>query len=243
MKLKTLKPVEAKLKLSSLPPIIVKTKGAWEKIDRGKPDECASCPFSPYSGGFVPDWVGTDPKAAILLPFPTKDDINYKTPFSGDMGNYILRTYFAPIGLSRENLIISYLLRCKPPWDKRMRKEKYPIGRTREVAETHCRIYDDRHGERGKLLPGGIRHFDPNIFLITFEPKDVFKVPSYFRQLNTDIRKLRMFINEGYRPLLLMGNEPAELFAPYIVGKGSSKTWRGHFFEDTYKFKGELNVI
>ena len=109
-------------KASLLPPIIVQTKKEWNQISSyGKPDECYSCPFSPFSGGFVPDWVGHNPRAAVLLPFPTKDDINYKTPFSGDMGNYIIRTYFSPIGLSRDDLIVSYLLRCKPPWDR-------PIG-------------------------------------------------------------------------------------------------------------------
>lgn len=231
---------EAPIK-SILPPLIVRTNKPWASSGLGgKPDECFSCPFNRYSSGFVGDWVGRNPKAAVLLPFPTKDDVLYKSPFSGDMGNYILRTYFRPIGLAKDDLIISYLLRCKPPWDKAKRKERYPTGKTRETAEIACRIYDSRHGEAGLLVPGGIREFDPNIFLITFEPKDVFKVPSYFRQLGADMRKLRYFVNEGYRPLLLMGNEPAELFAPYIIGKGSSKTWRGHFQESEYKFKGNL---
>lgn len=217
---------------TTLPPLIVGTRKPWASPGIGKkPNDCNVCPFSYTSVGFVPDWVGNDVRAAVILPVPTKDDINARVPFSGDMGSYVLRTYFSPIGLSKENLIISYLLRCKPPWNAAKRKEAYPTGRTRELAEERCRRYDNQHGLRGELTPGGLKDFNPNIFLITFEPKEVFQVPSYYRQLQRDMQKLRYFINEGYRPLLLMGNEPAEYYAPYIVGHGSSKFWRGHFEE------------
>jgi len=199
--------------------------------------ECGTCKFNPYSFGFVPDFKGADVKLAVMFPYPEKDDANQNEAAQSDMGKYILKNYVYKAGFKRENLFITYLLRCVPKWNKKLRRPEYPTGRTREVAEVSCRIFDSSHGERGKLVAGGLRDFNPNICLITFNPRDVFKVPAYHRQLLIDFKKAHALVGKGYRPIVLCGNEPAEVFAPYIKGKGSAKAWRGHFSEMDYKFR------
>ncbi len=113
----------------------------------------------------------------------------------------------------------------------------YPTGKTREKCEVTCRVYDNRHGVRGKLTPGGLIDFDPNIFLITFSPKDCMKIGAYYRQIKNDLHKVMEFIDKGLRPMVCFGNEPAELMFPHIVGHGSVKAWHGHFKEMDYKWK------
>lgn len=224
-----------------LPRILVASRAPWASSGIGcKPIECDTCTFSPYSYGFVPDHYGEDAKLAIMLPYPDKEDANERSSLSSGMGAYISRRYLNPLGFTKKTLLISYVLRCVPKWNKRMRKPGYPTGRTRANAEVSCRIYDDRHGVNGELSPGGLRKFDPNIFLITFNPRDSIKVPAYHRQLQCDFAKAKRFVEQGYRPLVLCGGEAAELIFPFVQGKGSAKGWRGHFSEQEYKFNNQL---
>jgi hypothetical protein len=221
--------------MPSLAPIVIKSSKPWASGGIvAKPPECHTCPWAnpKYGGiGFCPDTIGPDPKVALLFPAPSKDDVNAYRGLSGDMGHYIIRHYLEPVGFRRDNLLISNVLRCALPWDKTKKRERYPTGVTREKAEVACRIFDNRHGGNGAMLPGGIKDWEPNIALITFSPKEVFKVPAYHRQLLRDMEKVRKFVDAGYRPVVLFGNEPAEQYAPYIKGQGGAKTWRGHFFE------------
>lgn len=217
--------------MSELPPILVSTRDPIEKAGIGeKPSNCLSCAWTPYSRGFVPDSKIENPKLALYFGFPTKDDTIYGAALSGDMGAYILRNYLNPAGFKKDEVLVSHVLRCQPPWSKRYQRPAYPTGRTKEKAELACRIYDD------KLIK-----FDPNIFLITFSPREAIKVPAYKRQLQVDFKKVSKLVGMGYRPCVLLGNEPAELIAPWIVGRGSSKAWRGTFFEIEYPWSNLRN--
>lgn len=218
--------------MPKLAPIVIRSNKPWASGGiTAKPPECHTCPWAPYSHGFCPDTFGSDPKVALLFTAPSKDDINSYRGLSGDMGHYIFKKYLEPVGFMRDNLIISHILRCALPWDTRYKRERYPTGAIKEKAEVACRIFDDRHGGNGVMLPGGIREWTPNIALITFSPKDVFKVPAYHRQLQRDMEKVRKFVDAGYRPMVCFGNEASEMYFPCIKGQGSSKIWRGHFRE------------
>src|SRR5579871_3100055 len=223
--------------MNNLPPILVASRAPWASSGVGsKPVECDTCLFNPYSYGFVPDFVGSNAKIAIMFSYHEKDDANEREAMASDMGKFILRTYVYPAGIKKDELLITYLLRCVPKWNSKLKKPNYPTGRTRDNAEVSCRVFDNSHGEEGKLVSGGLRKFNPNICFITFNPREVFRVPAYHRQLQVDFKKALELSKQGMRPLVLCGNEPGELFAPWIKGKGSAKAWRGHFWEMDYKY-------
>ena len=224
--------------MPGLPPILVATNKEWHSPGVGeKPSECQTCPFSLRSKGFVGDFVGSNPKVALLLSFPHNADILERMPLKGDWWNYILREFLYPSGFKKENLLVSYVLRCKPPWNPKRRQPGYPTGRTRDMAEIGCRVYDDRHMVDGELEPQGLLNFDPNIVLVTFDLKDVLGVPAYKRQIQRDLQKAKMLVEKGYRPLVTFGSEATELHLPWVRGKGGAKAFRGHFTEQEYKFK------
>jgi hypothetical protein len=228
--------------MPELPPILIASRASWASSGVAqKPIECDTCKFSPASFGFVPDHYGDEAKLAIMLPYPDKEDANTQDSLASGMGKYILHKYLHPLGFTKKTLLVSYVLRCCPRWNKRLRKPGYPTGKTRDNAEVSCRIYDNRHGHEGSLVSGGLWAFNPNIFLITFNPRDSIKIPAYHRQLRIDFEKAREFVKRGYRPLVLCGNEASEMIFPFIQGKGSAKAWRGTFAEMDYKFSNINN--
>lgn len=225
-----------------LPPILIPTKQVWHSGGvKGKPLSCQSCAQHPYTTGFCPDWVGAEPQIAIMLTAPTKDEVNNYSAFDSDMGAFILHRYIYPFGFKKSNLIITNVLRCNQPWDKRYKREGYPTGTMREKAEITCRMYDDKRAVNGELRDGGLKQFNPNMFLLSLSPKEVKRVPAYHRQILANMAKARKFVDDGYRPLILFGNEAAELFAPYIRGAGGVKGWTGHFWAGDFRFAGFVN--
>lgn len=174
--------------------------------------------------------MGANPLVAVMLPTPSADDLNFQRGLSGGMGWYVFKNFIEPAGFEYDNLIVSHVIRCKPPRDKRGR-QSYPTGITKKRAEAVCRKYDSQHGHEGVLTTGGVATWSPTMCLLTLNPSDVHQNPSYFRQIQRDMERAMMLVENGFRPLVLMGKEPAELFAPHIVGNGGLKGWRGDYFE------------
>lgn len=173
---------------------------------------------------------------AIVLPFPSKTEVVNKTCLDSDMGYYILSNFIEPNGLTKDNLVISHVLRCSLPYKKG--KALYPTGLIKKNAEKSCRVFDDKHGVKGILKEKGLISFDPNLFILTFNPQDIFKVNAYYRQIQEDIAKACRFVKKGFRPVICMGNEAAKLVCPWIEGNGGVKAVRGHFGElEGWKFK------
>jgi hypothetical protein len=100
-----------------------------------------------------------------------------------------------------------------------------------------CRQYDCKQSSGHKLVAGGIEAFDPNLFVITHDLKDIFNTPPFYRIIQKDIEKAFRFVVKGYRPIVLFGIEAAELLAPWIKDKGGMKAWRGHFWEGSWPWK------
>lgn len=217
--------------MANPPPIIVQSTDAplprKPTIKHGKkPPECTVCCFRDTGYGFAKDWVGATPKAAFMFAAPSKDDVVEGVALGSDWGSYILANYIYPAGFKKSEVILANVLRCYPPFDVRYHRPGYPTGQLKVKAEATCRNYD--------VLSVG--KFDPNLFLITFDPHDAMKTPAYRRQIQVDLSKLKTFISAGFRPLTLFGNEAAGIFTQGY----SAKTFRGHFFETDYKYKGKI---
>ena len=228
--------------MSHLPPILVKTNKPWKAAGiLVKPAQCVACPLRTVGSGFVPDSVGLTPRVAIMLPTPTDDDLLENAPLSGGMGYYVFKNYLHTAGFRKDDLLLLHIIRCKPPWSARKRRLDYPTGVVRDKAETVCRSYDDQHGFQGGLQPGGLVKFNPDMFVLSLNPREAIRIPVYTRQIQRLFQRVYTFVQLGWRPLILCGNEPAELFAPFIKGQGGVKAWHMHFWTGEFKYNNRNN--
>lgn len=183
-----------------------------------KPPYCKnSCKMSYLSTGFVEDSVGVNAKLAIMLPYPNKDSAIENRPLSGGFGAWFLHEFIYPFGLKMDDLLVSHTLRCTPPWKK---TGAYPTGKLKGQCEGACRHWD-----------GGLKGWEPDFFVVTVDPQDIFNLTAYYRQFKRDVEKAIKFMKEGYKPILLCGNEPTRLVFQTIEGNGGVKSWRGHISE------------
>jgi uracil-DNA glycosylase len=53
-----------------------------------KPPQCSSCPFKKGSTGFVKDFCPKDPKIAVMLKMPGREELVNGSPMSGKAGRY-----------------------------------------------------------------------------------------------------------------------------------------------------------
>lgn len=197
-----------------------------------KPDYCLNnCPRGRYGGvGFVPDWYGKNPKLSLVLVKPTKEETLERNPFSSGYSRFFFATVGKQLGLRRDDLVVSYVLRCSG---------SYPIGKTRKLAEQTCRAWDCKSADTRGLpgIPGGLVRFDPNLFIVTFGLDDALEVDAFQSCMVNDIEKALRFAGSGFRPCVLMGKEAMELM-PCMSGQtGGVKKWRGHHWEGSWPWK------
>lgn len=191
-----------------------------------KPSGCENCMYRSISSGFVADWYPPTAKIAFVFDAPTSDDILYNIALSGQLGGYWSRLLLRN-GFTKDDILISSVLRCKGPgWDF------YPQGKMRKSAEESCRHYDKYHNVDTILTHGGIKVFDPNLFVITEHPKQLMKQPAYTRLFRSDIKKAYRFIEEGYRPCVLLGDKAMNLIFP--KWSGGTRRWRGNYVESKW---------
>ncbi len=210
-----------------------------------KPDPCKLCPFQKDGAGFTADWYPDAeqiPRLGFLLDFPSSDDIVSRRAWSGVAGYAWEQKYLKPFGLSLSDVMISHVLRCRPK-ASRFGKPIYPIGKQRRDAELTCRHYDGQSWNGGGMRPGGIRDFNPNLFVVTFHPIETLAVPALSKLLQRDVEKAvrKMRADPEARVLVLMGDEAKDLIAPWL--KGSVRGWRGHFWRGSYPFGSEKSML
>lgn len=192
--------------------MLLQLKKKTESIGiQSKPQGCLECPFRKYGFGFVPDYVPSNPKIAIQLEAPGEQEALENTPLVGRAGKFHFKTLIEPLGYTREDCLISNTLRCRPP------NNIYPKSKLRKEAELQCRRYDD-----------DLKNFNPNLFVITLHPAALLRSSAVMRLVKRDVQKAFEFAEEGYRPLLLMGDKALSSRLPYIH---SVKNFRGHFGE------------
>ena len=195
-----------------------------------KPDHCQkNCPFGNNSkSGFVLDYYGKDPKIGFMQSAPQNSDLISQVPWSGSWGWKWTKELLETHGLTRDNVVLMNVLRCG--------FKDYPTGAAKIRAEKTCRYWDAFHNVNGLPFSGGILHYNPNLYVITYDPTDWPKVGAYMQQTKLDVAKALRFADRGYRPLVLMGIEAVKLVAPWL-GPGGIKAWRGHWWEGDYNIE------
>lgn len=204
---------------------------------RIKPPGCQLCPFAVKGSGFCGDYVPADPKVALLLDYPSTEDIVEQVPFESKASGVWLSKLIRPLGRRREDLLVAHTIRCHPP------DSEYPSGWLRTQAEKNCRTYDTVHSDAGALSPSGIESWGPDLFLVTYHPREFFQVGAYYRQILRDLEKAFRFADRGYKPCVLMGREAVELVAPWTLAQGGGiKTWRSHWWEGSWPYHGGVDT-
>jgi uracil-DNA glycosylase family 4 len=178
-----------------------------------KPTEiCGTCTFSKSSTGFCADWVPPNPKIAVVLKMPGKDELITGAPMTGKGGRYWFFEFFEKVGLTRQDVLLAYVLRCFP------NDSSFPIGMMRRTAMNTCKKWDS-----------GLRAWNPNLFIVSINPTMLFKAPAQAKFLKRGVEKALHFASQGYRPVLLCGDEARDKYAPWL--RGASKKWCGHYEE------------
>ena len=217
--------------------MLLKTKLKSEKEEKinlsvinNKPDYCHQCcRLSHESYGYVRDWYGNEPKIGIIGVVPSSRELG-EGAWESFWYLEFLHQFFEPLGLTKENLILSYTLRCKPKRKDWKEDHPYPIGGLRKHAEASCRFHDIAFGE-----------WKPNIFISTYDLYVIRKLAANKVLFKADLEKAVRFSERGYRPVLLMGEEPLHLLKP---GLGGPKTWRGHWWEGDWPFTpGKVQIL
>jgi hypothetical protein len=176
-----------------------------------RPDHCRTCPLK--STGHVPDANPPNAVAAFVFRHVHREDLIYKEPMTSKGGRYWERTFLHPLGMTRQNVILSSVLRCFPPGGET------PTGPTYDAACRHCRHYD-----------GAIEAFQPTVWGITLNPAALIKTPNQETFIQREMERVAQFVQEGERPVLLCGEEARRKYAPWI--EGSQKRYRGYWWWD-----------
>lgn len=214
--------------MKKLPPILLPTSKPWSSPGISKrPKGCSLCKYSQIGQGFCYDYFPEVPKIAVMLPYPDSDSIVEQTPLSGGVGKYFLRHFVYNLGYKKSDVAVGHVIRCMPPWKK---IDRYPTGTLRYAAESNCRQFDNTSQRSGDRQYTGFVGWNPTMFLLSYDPSDVFKVGAYYRQLQRDMQKAFDFAGRNERPVVLLGKEPMELLAGHLKNKGGLPVWRGHFW-------------
>lgn len=200
---------------------------------RPHPEACKLCPLNWLGSGFVPDEMPATgkPRIAMMFEFPAGDDIVEGRPLVSRGGQAWLRRLVYALGHRKDEVLICNTLRCRP------RQGRYPTGVDQRQAELCCRAHDGTQWGGDIDVPGGLLAFDPNVFLVSYNPGDILDTPSLYRLVRRDVEKAFSLADRDYRPLMLMGKGPAFLVAPWLQGKGGIKAWRGHWWEGSWPWQ------
>lgn len=183
-----------------------------------KPDGCSLCPFKGSSTGFVAD---TRPQLvtlslptlfALVTKFPTKDDLVEERFLSSKFGKVIEAEFLLPLGVRREQVLISSVLHCYPHGGK------FPTGKEKLDAVRYCRRWD-----------AALEAFRPDVWGVTVDPSDLLATPNQATFLTRSLRRAKEYADAGRRPVLLLGDEAKETWMPWL--EGGLKKWQGHWEE------------
>jgi hypothetical protein len=200
-----------------------------------RPPNCRQCRWGYKTSGFVPTFIGSDPKLALVFTSPDSEEVNEQKALESTRGRRFIHTFLEPYGLTRENLVVSYVLACLAPWDKKTRARSYPSGTMRQNAEAVCSRYARLHGKDGDLVTGGVLGWNPDLFVFSFDPDDCIRIPAYTRLIQRCIEKALHFSNCGYRPCVLLGEEAVMLQFPQLKNVGGLKNFLGHYLEQPFR--------
>lgn len=201
---------------------------------RKKPKHCISnCPRQVYGTGFVPDTFTKTTKIGILKYQPSTDEVNTR----GTTDEFI--PFLTAAKINPEELGVSYMLRCKA----------YENGTDKVTqlrkAQKICRYFDTKTNVAGKALEiegGGLQEFNPDIFIITFDVKQLEKADAFKVFFRRAFVMAKEFSDHGYKPLICCGLEVAmllqpELFSSQEIDRDTTfRSWVGHWWLGSWPF-------
>ena len=187
-----------------------------------KPSQCRLlCPYYTQGEGFVEDYLPPNAKILIMVTNPSSDDLVSRKMLSGKAGWSFFKTYVEPLGYGLDDYGVCGLIRCRP------KHGQMPIGKDRKGTIAACRYYDR----------GVIAEFAPKSYILGQALKDIYKENSFHSLLVNDVKKAFRFAEKGLRPILVLGQDASETIAPYILGQGGIKKFRGTWAEiETWPF-------
>lgn len=227
---------------------------------RNKPKECLSCPLHGTSTGFVSDHWPSNVKIALLKYHPTKYEVSESANLAGEIFRLWTLDYFSPAGIDPETIGVANVLRCginsDPKFKRnRFRKDGKPPDIDKKLfikCSNICRQYDNRHSDKdGGLVKGGLWNWQPNAFIITYDPSEVVKAAAYKIFIRRAFEVAKKYSDSGFKPLILMGFEAAFLVAPTLfehseINRDTTfKAWTGHHWRGEWPFgcKNEERLI
>ncbi|HOQ47949.1 MAG TPA: uracil-DNA glycosylase family protein [Bryobacteraceae bacterium] len=175
-----------------------------------KPDECKGCPLMKNSTGFCGDYYPDEPIMAMVLKMPGKDEVINGEPMTGRAGKFWEKEYLHPLGLRRQDVLIANTIRCFPHGGE------FPTGKVRKGALAYCRRWDV------------LDKFRPDLWIVTFNPAAILRSPQQGKFFTRALEFARDRAREGYRPVILAGEEAKEVYAPWL--DGSMKKWERHYW-------------
>lgn len=189
---------------------------------QAKPPQCGMCPLKTRTYGFLGDAISPQARIGVMFDSPGQESIMNACAGQGRMESGWVYHNIIRQGYDRADVFITHVLRCG------QRDLGYPTARDRLLAENNCRTYDK------DLLT-----WQPNLFLISFGMDAVMKQSTLTQVVRRHVQKAFQFADEGYRPLILVGDHAASLIFPYgfQVGNGGIKAWHGHWFPGEWPFR------
>jgi len=183
-----------------------------------RPVACNQCPLSACSFGFTPDKEPPSPLVYLIRRQPTKEEIS--------SGEVVMKDYWNDLvgALDKDRIGYASMIRCS--FDMR----KIPVSLIKAI--NICRVHDN-----------GIEKFNPNSFIITYDINDAFKIPAYKAFIKRAFELALTYVNEGYRPAILMGHEVSKAINPHLFAdtgneRGTTfKDWVGHHWIGEWPFE------
>lgn len=219
---------------------------------RNKPLECAkTCCLHGTSAGFVGDLWPENVKIAVVKFHPSKVEVSESANLAGDTFRFWDVDYFSHAGIDPKTIGVVNVLRCginsDPKFKRnRFRKDGKPPDIDKKLflkCSNICRQYDNRHADAdGNLTKGGLYYWQPNAFIITYDPVEVMKAAAYGVFIRRAFVIAKKLADSGYRPLILMGFEAAFLVNPTLfehseINRDTTfKAWIGHWWIGEWSF-------
>lgn len=178
-----------------------------------KPAYCLEhCTYSGTGYGFCAPLRPAQPKVLLVLEAAGHWEALLGRPLSGNTGGKFEREVLRPLGLPWDLFMIDNTLRCQPP------ENRYPTGKEKLAAQGACRYWD----------AASLHIWRPNVVGVTYHPAVLFEEPQKTLLIQEAVKRA-VALSAKFRPVLCMGQRAVEVLAPWLLERGSVKTWHGHF--------------
>lgn len=176
-----------------------------------RPLTCNNCAIASTSTGFVQDAVPANPKLALCLKHPGKNELIANEPITGWSMVRFQELILDTFKLTLDDILFINVLRCYP------KDGAWPTGKARVLAQGYC----------NKTYGQALRKFNPTIIGCTYDVFDLFKDPNIEKFILASFRRALELTTAGERVLLLSGKEAKEYFLYEL--HGGLKKWQRTF--------------